>query len=497
MIAAILAALAPQSAPPVRLQQLQEFRVENGDSTAVARDRAGRLLASGGGAGDLIVWEIASRRELWRFDAGARAVSAIAFDAAGERLAALAIDVVVLEAASGRELRRFATYRGGAVAWSDDGRWFAHTFGARQVLLRSAADYTVQQRLTLVDTDGPITVLAFAAGGDALAVGDETGALATFATTTGEPIARHEVAAPIRALRWQDDGAVACAPATDLPLAPHAHATEVHALAFSGDGRHLVACGGETVFLDVASGAAHRQAPQAAVAAGATGSEVWLLAERRADLWQASPPRLVRSLTLPLSDGLPSRAATSADGRWLAVWGETCGGSVVDLLRGDGTPLAGDALAFAWAPDSRRLVKVGGARVPPGKGVRPMGHLQVWSVGENRAAESLLASPSQAAVWFGSDDVVFGTPGGSLHRLRVADRVETEVFDLRVEWLASLPDGHLLSHDGQQLAVHDRQRLGEAQRLPLGRIDHATLSPEGRHLAVADGCRVRVFSLGR
>jgi len=45
--------------------------------------------------------------------------------------------------------------------------------------------------------------------------------------------------------------------------------------------------------------------------------------------------------------------------------------------------------------------------------------------------------------------------------------------------------------------VHDREDLGEVQRLPLGRIDHAALSGDGRRLAVADRWRVRVFDLQR
>jgi RNA polymerase sigma factor (sigma-70 family) len=332
----------------------------------------GKSIVSGGEGPGLLFWDVATGKLVRTLGDKLTWVQSVSFSADGKRLAAGALEaVVVLEVATGKELLRLPA---GHAALSADGKTLAVTTRKRVVRVWDLTTAKEKHRLggfqgqvtALVITsdgrqvaaaadDGAVQVwsavtgkelfkpdagktsaLAYDSKGKLLATGGEYGTVWLWDTATGKRLRRAaEYSSIVRALAFAPDGSLLATgywsrvlDLRDLRTGKkartlHGHEDGVHCLAFSPDGKLLASADpNQTVRLwDVATGK-----------------------ERHA--WAVHRERVVGVALSPNG----KTVATASWDRTVRLW-DAATGRERRVFRGHGAWVGG----VAWAPDGRLI----------------------------------------------------------------------------------------------------------------------------------------------
>jgi WD40 repeat protein len=205
-------------------------------------------------------------------------------------------------------------------------------------------------------------------------------------------------------------------------------------------------------------------------------------------IWDVSSPRDplryhahqsdVRGLAFS-PDGKSLASASSGDNH-IKYWDPSTG-------KPQGMPIRGDApfFAVAFSRDGRSVA--GGSLGVPG----------VWDF-PGPGQKNLRGSQKDAvSVAFSADDktLASATRDGSLKLWDLRGGVEQLSFahDRSLSWVAYSPDGDTLAvaHHGGKVILYDTRRRAAGATLavgpPFGIISQVVFSPEGRHIATANG----------
>jgi RNA polymerase sigma factor (sigma-70 family) len=392
------------------------------------------LAASDPGLG-VCVFDVSAGKPNLRLPGGqGKEIYRAAFAPDGKTLATVGANglVVLRDAGSGKEVRRFEGHEGPvlAVAFSPDGSLLLTGGEDRTVAL-----WKVETGKLLKELDGHRTAVhsvAFAPDGKrAASGGDEDGDVLVWDVTTGERVRRFRGGAA--ALRFTADGSALAAGLANAPVASYVAAGRAdrsavrlqlwdlktgrdlregdarpetwHALVFSPDGKALAAAtwGGSIYLHDVASGKDLCPTPghRGGVSALAYSPDGKVLAtggaDRRVCLWDAATGKEMH--TCEGHNGVVCCLSFAPDGKTLASAGDdTSDGSVIlwDVasgkerrqLRRHAWPV--DALCFS--PDGKLLI------------ARERGGLYVWKTASGKEVAKLATGPAGAvAVAFAPD----------------------------------------------------------------------------------------------
>jgi WD40 repeat protein len=244
--------------------------------TALALSPDGKLLAGASWRDGyaLVVWELATGREVRRLTGIHAQVVALAFSADGRRLAAggggvesprvpawewsSGNTIRVWDVASGQEV----SPRGGhedailSVAYSPDGKLLTTAGRDNTVRLWDAA--TGRERTSLIGHQKRVSIVRFSPDGTSLASGSNDGTIRLWDVATGQERRRFEGLKYVaKCLAFSPDGKLLAGPGPRLwnvatgKLLRQFPAGKVppHCLAFSPDGKILATAGGQMVYL--------------------------------------------------------------------------------------------------------------------------------------------------------------------------------------------------------------------------------------------------------
>ncbi|MCK5942397.1 MAG: WD40 repeat domain-containing protein, partial [Planctomycetes bacterium] len=206
---ACAAALALASCVVVARAQALElagsFRMSGGVCHTLRVSPDGDLLASGGDAGEVLLYELPSGDLSRRLVAGDDQIGAVCFSSDGGRLAAAGEKLVVFDLADGAELHRSDCGNPVALDWSLDGARLCVVRRKGLAELLDGDTYRVIAKLPLGDIVSADAV-AFDRRSQRVAVGTRRGRIRVFDAASGESV--DEVVQPgwVRDLCWLDDG---------------------------------------------------------------------------------------------------------------------------------------------------------------------------------------------------------------------------------------------------------------------------------------------------
>jgi WD40 repeat protein len=319
--------------------QTRQLTGHAGPVSALAWSPDGAVIASGGEDTTVRFWHVGSAAQIHQLTAHSHAVRAVAWSPDSSRVASAANTVRLWDAATGQQGVQFKghSHEVRAAAWSPDGATIAT--GAGTVRLWEAA--TGEQRAQFTGHSQPVWAVAWSPDGATIATGAVTVRL--WDITSGEEIQQIGLGIRgVRALAWRGDGRAVAVGGTNggtwlLNIRPgtdvlgtdifefQGHAGEVTDLAWHPDGATFV-----TVSHDCTLGVWEPSGRQVARVAGHNGPVF-------AGSW--SP------------DG--TRVATQGIDDAVRIWDAVTGQQVAEL---DGYP--GGARDIAWSPDGSSIATV-------------------------------------------------------------------------------------------------------------------------------------------
>jgi WD40 repeat protein len=515
-------------------EEIGRLSFGKGDLAAVedvAFSPDGGLVAAINEGGQVCLWDLSRRSErgcMFTEGQGLR----LAFSPDGARIATASENfAVVWDIASGERLHRFdhIDLLGDAkmahwhwlsgIGFSPDGRFLATASGDRTARVW---DLSSGQEALRLDVAGPVAALAFAPDGRRLATATDLGTIRVWATLSGRELFRIGTGSTVQALSFSPDGQQLAAGDWGAQIgiwsmrsaiegARLHHPDDVEQLAFSPDARLIATAADDDIIRVWHTGDAtqvaeiKRFAPKRLIFAEdsrhllvesqegglevmSVGKELQarqlverprgdiILTPRFAlydsggsfDIWRAAGDGVAQSLGrgLPmdayaLHDGAALLAIAYQDQAAIEVW------NIAEARRTGTVPIRSKALDIAFAPLGERLAVVHGQRAEGAGRYDPLDYrLEIRRL-----------------------------PGGE----RIA---EVPLGRLKPTFIHFLPDGErLLFATGDSWFPNDLHivDLSEPNAIltlaDVGEVHAIRVAPDGEHVAISDGYRVRVWKL--
>jgi RNA polymerase sigma factor (sigma-70 family) len=271
--------LVEAQSPPERKQEIGEvlamMRGHTGDVYSVEFTPDGQRLTSAGADGTVVLWDVASGRTIWTFQANKDPIWSLAFTPDGKLLASGADDGTVRfwEATTGKQVSTVPGHEKPvrSLAFSPDGRLLATGGDDRTVKLWDTKSGKELRGFTWKTQVGeqPATAIAYSPDGKLVAVAGQDESVRLLETTTGKVVAQHTAHRDrVTCVAFAPDGKTFAVGSTDHSASIMTteggkvirrlagHSDSVLSLAFSPDGKLLATASADgTVKLwDVATG---------------------------------------------------------------------------------------------------------------------------------------------------------------------------------------------------------------------------------------------------
>ncbi len=313
-------AQVPPALRPPRFAVGPERLVAGAISHSLTFSPDGRLLASGGDQGDVVVFDLRAGEILRRVPASYHRIGGLRFSPDGDRLAALGHDLTVWEVATGQELLREPSGSPGALDWSRDGTRIAWVGSDRVVHILELASGSITRQSPDCKTI-QVTALAFSPSGSRLALSAINGALHILAAHDGALLRSHQLTDTPVALTWPAGPQpmwVASTGSNRIFGRSQVLPRRCRTLLASEDGERVVVSSSDTDCVLTRDGQRSEWTGRStAIALQADGSHIARATDRGIEI-QGLAPGLPRFLD-PAHHAAPRAAAFSGDGRHVAV----------------------------------------------------------------------------------------------------------------------------------------------------------------------------------
>jgi len=501
LCACLGAAHAQDQSEPAIFPQLGHSQLI-GWVNSVAFSPDGSILASGSLDQSIILWDMASVRELRTLSGHTDSVQSVAFSPDGSILASGSRDdtIKLWDVAGGRELRTLSGHSGDvwSVAFSPDGKMLASGSSDHTVKLWDVA--SGRELRTLSGHTDDVRSVAFSPDGKMLASGSDDKTIKLWDVANGgDPRTLSGHTAGVRSVAFSPDGTVLASGGQDNTLklwgvasgqelgTGVVHRDWVNSVAFSRDGKMLASgSGDDTIKLwDMASGRAlHTLTGHTyAVDSVAFSPDGKVLASGSVDntikLWDVASGRELRTLR-GLTHWVNS-VAFSPDGKVLAAGSNDATIKLWDMASGRELPaLSGhayDVEHVAFSPDGKVLA------------AGSLDGVKLWDMVNGGDPRTL--SGAGPAVAFSPDGAVLASGGADITLWDAASARQLRTLSGQTRGggaVAFSPDGKTLASGGEDrtIILWDVASGRQLRTLSSEHLDSVTslaFSPDGKALA--------------